>query len=269
VTNARLLTVAWVGLSILGALVFLRTFLVPGPGFDVYAYWSVDPLDPYATTMDFGAFHYAPPLAWPAFVIGQLPFEVVRLGWLAFSMATLIWLTGRWAIAWLAFLPVSWELFHGNVHLQMAALLCIGWSAWLPLAKPSAIVVTIADVAMRGWRATRLPIATVVVVCAVSIVLQPATWADWVRHLLTVSADAGGDARIPIPWLARLPFAAILSFLAWRLRRSWLLAPALVLSLPILWFHGLAILAAAPRLLAADRRGATEVTGSGSPVRLG
>jgi hypothetical protein len=24
--------------------------------------------------MDFGAFHYAPPLAWPAFAIGQLPF---------------------------------------------------------------------------------------------------------------------------------------------------------------------------------------------------
>jgi hypothetical protein len=136
----------------------------------------------------------------------------------------------------------------------MAALLCLGWSAWLPLAKPSAIVVTLADLVMRGWRAARLPVVTVLAVCAVSLLLQPATWADWIQHLLAVSPDAGGDARIPIPWVARLPVAAVLSFLAWRWRRSWLLAPALVLSLPILWFHGLAVLAAVPRLWTADQR---------------
>ena len=247
----RRVAAAQVALSALGVLVFLRTFQVSGPGFDVYAYWSVNPLDPYVTTMDFGAFHYAPPLAWPAIVLQQLPFEVVRLGWLAFSMAVLVWLTGRWALAWLAFLPVSWELFHGNIHLQMAALLCVGWSAWLPLAKPSAIVVTLADIAMRR-RAALLPIATALVVIGVSVVLQPATWVDWIEHLLAVSPDAGGDARIAVPWLVRLPFAAVLSFLAWRLRRSWLLAPALALSLPILWFHGLAVLTAVPRLWARD-----------------
>ena len=251
--TSRVVGFARVGLSALGVLVFLRTFQVSGPGFDVYAYWNVNPLDPYATTMDFGAFHYAPPLAWPAIVLRQLPFEVVRLGWLAFSMAVLVWLTGRWALAWLALLPVSWELFHGNIHLQMAALLCAGWSAWLPLAKPSAIVVAMADVAMRR-RAALLPIATVLIVVVVSLVIQPATWVDWIQHLLAVSADAGGDARIPIPWLVRLPFAAVLSFLAWRLGRTWLLAPALALSLPILWFHGLAVLTAVPRLWAADMR---------------
>jgi hypothetical protein len=250
--DPRVMRASWVGMSVLGVLVFLRTFAVPGPGFDVYAYWSVNPIDPYATTMDFGAFHYAPPLAWPAIVIGQLPFEVVRLGWLAFSMAVLMWLTGRWALAWLAFLPVSWELFHGNIHLQMAALLVVGWSAWLPLAKPSVIVVAIADVAMRR-RTALVPVLTALGVCAVSVVLQPATWADWIRHLLAVSPDAGGDARIAVPWLVRLPAAAGLSFLAWRLGRTWLLAPALVLSLPILWFHGLALLAAVPRLWTRDR----------------
>jgi len=162
-------------------------------------------------------------------------------------MGVLIWLTGRWALAWLAFLPVSWELFHGNIHLHMAALLVVGWSAWLPLAKPSAIVVAMADVAMRR-RAAIVPLASVGVVVAVSLVLQPATWADWVEHLLAVPAGAGGDARIAIPWLVRIPAAALLAFLAWRLRRPWLLAPALLVSLPILWFHGLAVLAAVPRL---------------------
>jgi len=68
VRSPRVIAIAQVALSILGVLVFLRTFALPGPGFDVYAYWTVDPLDPYVTTMDFGAFHYAPPLAWPAIV---------------------------------------------------------------------------------------------------------------------------------------------------------------------------------------------------------
>jgi hypothetical protein len=250
----RFVTVAQVLLSILGVLVFVRTFRDTGPGFDFFAYWNVDPLHPYTTTMDFGAFHYAPPLAWPAAILHQVPFELARLAWLAVSLLVLGWLTGRWALAWLAFLPVTWELFHGNIHLEMAALLVVGWSAWLPLAKPTAIVVAIADIAMRR-RAALLPIVSALVIVAISMVVQAATWGDWVRHLLTVSSDAGGDARIPIPWLARLPFAVALSVLAWHRRQTWLLAPALALSLPILWFHGLAVLTAVPRLWERDRAG--------------
>ena len=43
--------------------------------------------------MDFGKHHYAP-LAWPAFALHQVPFDVARLLWLAFPWS-LVWLTGK------------------------------------------------------------------------------------------------------------------------------------------------------------------------------
>ena len=177
---------------------------------------------------------------------------MARFLWLVFSLVVLVWLTGKWALAWLAFVPVSSELFHGNIHLQMAALLVIGWSAWIPLAKPTAVIVAAADIALHPRRAL-LPVATASPVVVLSILIQRDTWSDWIAHLLTVPSDPGGDARIAILFPVRLLAASVLSFAAWRLRRTWLLAPALALSLPILWFHSLAVLTAVPRLYAADR----------------
>jgi len=128
----------------------------------------------------------------------------------------------------------------------MAVALVAGWSAWLPLAKPSVVVVTAADFAMRRNVG---PAVLAAVVVMISLVIQPDVWGDWVRHLLEVSQDAGGAARIPVPLIMRMPVAALLSVVAWRTRRPWLLAPAMALSLPILWIHGLAVLTAIPRLM--------------------
>ena len=244
-TEGGLVRLCWAGLSILGVAVLIAVFQVHGPGFDFYAYWNVDPRNPYVVQVDFGSFKYAPPLAWPATVLHLVPFDIARLGWLGLDVALLVWLTGRWALAWCAFLPVSSELFHGNVHLVMAALLAAGWSSLLPLAKPSTIVVAVADLALgRG----RVALVLAVAVVAVSLVVQPATWVEWIHYLLQISPEFGGDARIAIPLVVRMMVATALSFAAWRWRTPWLLAPALALSLPIMWIHGLSVLAAIPRL---------------------
>lgn len=244
-TEEGLVRLSWAGLSILGATVLVAVFQVRGPGYDFYAYWNVDPGNPYVIAADFGSFRYAPPLAWPATVLHLVPFDLGRLGWLALDAVILVWLTGRWALAWCAFLPVSSELFHGNVHLVMAGLLAAGWSSFLPLAKPSTIVVAVADLAFgRG----RIALLVVLVLVAVSLVLQPATWMAWFRLVLKIPPESGGDARIAIPFVARMTVATTLSFGAWRWRTPWLLAPALALSLPIMWIHGLSVLTAIPRL---------------------
>ena len=249
-TEEGLGRLSWAGLSIFGAAVLLAVFQVRGPGYDFYAYWNVDPGHPYVIAVDFGSFRYPPPVAWPAPVLHLFPFDLARIGWLALDAVILVWLTGRWALAWCAFLPVSSELFHGNVHLVMAGLLAAGWSSFLPLAKPSTIVVALADLALgRGRIALRVVLALV----AVSLVLQPATWIDWFRLVLEIPPESGGNARIAIPLVARMIVATALSFAAWRWRTPWLLAPALALSLPIMWIHGLSVLTAIPRL----RRAAT------------
>ena len=49
------------GLSAVGVAMLILVYSVPGPGFDFYAYWAVDPQDPYRIADGLGAFHYAPP----------------------------------------------------------------------------------------------------------------------------------------------------------------------------------------------------------------
>ncbi len=59
---------------------------------------------------------------------------------------------------------------------------------------------------------------------------------------------------IAIPLAVRLPIAAVLVVYAARSDRPWILAPAVALSLPLLWVHGLAVLVAITPLLRASRR---------------
>src|SRR5258705_12667673 len=52
------------GLSIGGLLFLVLVMRGDGAGYDFFAYWSVNPADPYAIKEGFGAFHYAPPVVW-------------------------------------------------------------------------------------------------------------------------------------------------------------------------------------------------------------
>ena len=238
------------GTSILGVAVAAYVFARGGWGFDFFAYWSAEPLHPYQTVEGFGAFHYPPPVAWFGPALRLLPFEASFVLWTALNLAALAWMARRWTLAWLAFLPVSSELFHGNVHLLMAAALVLGlrsspWAWALIAVKLSTLVVLLDWVLRRQWRrllACLLPLGVVVVV---SLVLQPGDWIDWVTHLLERSSgqhDTGAQILIP-PWL-RLPIAtALVVAAAWR-GLPWLLAPAMVLAMPILWWHSLAALVA-------------------------
>ena len=101
------------GLSIAGVLLLITFFRVGGsPGYDFYAYWSVDPSDPYAVKEGFGAFHYAPPLVWLVGPLKVLPWPLAYWLWFAVLFAVLVWLARDWSLAWLAFPPVSSELYH-------------------------------------------------------------------------------------------------------------------------------------------------------------
>ena len=85
------------GLSIAGVLLLAVTFVVGGsPGYDFYAYWSVDPADPYAVKEGFGAFHYAP-LVWLAGPLKLVPWPLAYWIWFAILFSVLVWLrpTGR------------------------------------------------------------------------------------------------------------------------------------------------------------------------------
>ena len=234
-------------LSLTGVLLLLMTMRNDGPGYDFYAYWSVDPTNPYAVKEGFGAYHYAPPLVLLVGPLKLLPWPIAYWAWFGLLLVVLVWLARDWALAWLAFPPVVSELYHGNIHLLIAAALVLSMRrpvayAFLVLTKVTPGVTALWWVVRKEWRrlATALAVATGIV--AVSLALQPSLWAAYIAHLSSDSNTAPN--LIMIPLAARLPLAALLVVVAARLDRAWLLAPAVVLALPLLWVHGLAVLVA-------------------------
>jgi hypothetical protein len=245
------------GLSIAGVLLLLVVFTTGGsPGYDFYAYWSVDPADPYAVKEGFGAFHYAPPLVWLAGPLKLVPWPLAYWLWFALLFAVLVWLARDWSLAWLAFPPVAVELYHGNIHLLIGAALVLSmrWPiayAFLVLSKVAPGVTAIWWVVRREWRNLAIGLGAAGAVVAVSFLISPSTWFSWVDHISSESNQAFN--LIPIPLLVRLPIAAAVAVVAGLTNRSWVLPFAAVLALPLLWVHGLAILVAITPLRRAQR----------------
>jgi Glycosyltransferase family 87 len=249
--------VLWPALSVGGLIVLWSAFRTPGAGFDFYAYWAVDPGHPYDRMFDtFNAFRYAPPLIWLAGPLKLLPFETAYLIWFAIEVGILVYLTGRWAPAWLMFLPVTSELYHGNVHLLLAGALVLGFRwpamwAFLPLAKLTTGVVLLDSLLRREWRRLSAVLVAVIVLAVASAIVTPTAWPEWIGRLVgpgPMLLDEGGDAVLRIPLVLRLVAAILVTTWAAATGRRWPLAVALTLSLPLLWIHGLSILAAIPRL---------------------
>ena len=121
------------------------------------AYWAVDPSAPYATAIGLGAFHYPPPFVYLAAPLSLLPFDIAYVVWTILMVGLLIWMTRSWALAWCGFPPVASELFHGNIHIAMAALIVVGLRyppalAVVGLAKLTTGVALLWPVFRRDWR---------------------------------------------------------------------------------------------------------------------
>ena len=123
--RSRFLQFDWqplhIPLSVMGVIALGAIWLMPSQGYDAYAYWAVDPFNPYQSRTDFGAFLYAPPMALLMAPLGMLPFQIAYLAWLGFSLAALWFVVGRWALAAVLFPPVFVDLAFGNVHILFAA----------------------------------------------------------------------------------------------------------------------------------------------------
>ena len=244
------------GLSIGGLLFLILTMLSGGAGYDFFAYWSVNPADPYTIKEGFGAFHYAPPLVWLVGPLKLVPWPAAYWLWFGLLFLVLVWLARDWALAWLAFPPVVLELYHGNIHLLIGAALVLMLRRppaflFLALSKVSPGIVALWWLVRREWRSLAIALGASAAVIALSFALAPALWWEYLTH---ISSEANHAPNlIPIPLALRLPFAAAIAVLAARLDRPWLLAPAIVLALPLLWIHGFAALVAITPLVRMER----------------
>lgn len=255
------------GAMLVGLLFTAYLFVVVAPsagtlGFDAYAYWSIDPADPYATGVGgLGAFNYTPPLARLFQAFGVLDWLTFLWLWLALMVGTVIWLGDRSSrVLWLlAFPPVALELYHGNVHLFIAAAIALGfrypWTwAFVILTKVTPGVGLVWFLVRREWRSLAIGLGATAAIVAVSVVVDRPLWESWIG-LLQTTPDGGSVAQvhIPIPLWLRIP--ASIALVAWGglTDRRWTVPLAAACALPVLWISGFAICAAMVRI-EQDRR---------------
>lgn len=236
-----------------GFALIVVTAIVHSVGYDAYSYWSIDFADLYGRAMGsnfaLGAFRYAPPIAFLFGPFGALPWWLFLWLWEALMLAVVAWLGGRWALALLALPPVALELYHGNVHLLIAAAIVLGlrypaaWSFVL-LTKITPGVGLLWFAARREWRSLAIALGATVALSAAAFVVAPHYWREWLDSIFS-NLNEPQSYSIPPPAPIRLPIAALIVIWGARTDRPWTVAVAATLGLPIIWPHGLCVLAAA------------------------
>jgi hypothetical protein len=259
--------------AILAGLLFLAyLFLVLAPGartvgLDTYAYWSVDLDDLYGAAQGAvlgpGAFRYSPVIAQLVAPFGDLPWGTFLFLYESLLLGTIVWLARRrWLpfLAILAFPPVAIELYYGNIHLLLAAAIVLGFAhpwtwSFVLLTKVTPGIGLAWFAVRREWRALAIAGAATVALVAVSWLAAPQLWADWVATLAGNRAVETTNS-LAIPLVVRLPAALLLVVWGARTDRRWTVPVAATVALPVVWIHGLAMLAGVVPLVVERRRAA-------------
>jgi hypothetical protein len=236
--------------------------------FDVVSYWRLDLLDPYHGTVgDLGFFPYSPAWALLFAPFASLPWIVFATGWYALLMAALVFMGGRSTLVLLAFPPVAIELYHGNIHLILAAAIVIGmrypvaWSVVL-LGKLTPGIGLLWFVARREWRSLGIALGATAVIAAVTFVFLPNQWLTWLNILVEGAGVPPPWPALPIPIWLRLPVAAGIVWFGAKRDLRWTVPIAAALAVPALWPGAFAILAACLPLSRRSPAGATGPAGA-------
>ncbi len=177
----------------------------------------MNPADPYVVPVGgLGAFNYSPPIARLFGPFGSFEWPSFLWVWLALLIGNVVWLGGRGVrILWiLAFPPVAIEIYHGNIHLWIAAAIALGfrypWTwGFVLLTKVTPGIGLLWFAVRREWRALGIALGVTGAIVAVSLILQGQLWVDWLGFIF--STPEGGSVaqfHIPIPLWLRLPAAA-------------------------------------------------------------
>ena len=175
-------------------------------------------------------------------------------------LAIIFWLSGRWALVVLALPPIALELYHGNVHLLMAAAIALGfrypwtWSFVL-LSKVTPGVGVLWFAFRREWRPFAIALGVTAAISLATYLIAPHYWSEWIESILSNLAEPQFYS-VPPPAPLRLPLAVVLLF--WGrvpTGRGPFLSPRP--SRADIWPHGLTVaLAAIPFLRLGDRAAA-------------
>ncbi|MFN8518268.1 MAG: glycosyltransferase family 87 protein [Chloroflexota bacterium] len=225
-----------------------RPFALDGFGFDTRSYWGLrSPIYPGPGTDDgYGFYRYSPVFLPLMAMFAYLPWPVFAASWIVIQAAAFVWLAGdhRWQA--LAFVPVLFELYLGNIHLLLAVAVVLGfrWPAtwtFVLLTKITPGVGLLWFAVRREWRSLGIAVGATLAVTIVGVLVAPHAWTDWYQSL-RVTGPATGTNQVALPLPVRLLAGALLVVWGARTNRRWTVVVAATLGLPTLWFHGLAML---------------------------
>ena len=241
-------------LLVAAVAVLTAVFVIEGPlvasfGFDARSYWGFPRVDLYAGTDSangIGIYRYAPLFVPLLEMTSRLDWPAFSFLWFCLLAGTYLWLAGRWWLLALAFAPISYELYMGNIHLLLAAAIVLGFRypatwAFVLLTKVTPGVGLLWFVVRREWHALGLAVGVTALVVGAGWLMWPGAWTAWVDSLLA-TPPASGANHVAVPLAARLALAAVIVTWGALTDRRWTVIVAATLGLPTLWDHGEAML---------------------------
>lgn len=245
----RLLRVLLWGLGIAAAIIvwvgFTRSGGLP---VDAHAYWAADPNDLYAGSLrgeSTDSYLYSPAFEFVAGWGRLLPFEVFVAIWRAVLLAALVSLAGPFTVVVLFTVPVLSEINAGNIQmlLALAIVLSFRWPAtwaFVILTKLTPGVGVLWFALRRQWRAVAVALGVTAGLAALSFLLGPDRWFDYL--VLLTGEPAPAVSPYYLTFWQRLPFALAFILLgSWRGYR-WPVVVGATLALPVYYILSTSLL---------------------------
>jgi hypothetical protein len=272
-------TPPWVGLAVaLIGWALVVAFAEPwgrewGTGQDARCYYQATLADPYlhSSWNDPIAYVYSPAFLQLVSPLTALPWQAFMAVWTALLIGAVRFLTGpRLLAAGLLFPFTAMEVAGGNVSLLLAAAIVVGFrwpAAWalVLLTKITPGVGLLWFAVRREWRSLAIALGATLAIAAISAVLMPAAWRQWLDVIVANAGRGGTWAAVPVPLWIRLPAAVAVVVWGARTDRRWTVPVASMLALPALWYGGISMLLAVIPLL--DGRGTSRPSPSESVRR--
>jgi hypothetical protein len=180
--------------------------------------------------------------------------------WTALLLGAVRFLTGpRLLAAGLLFPFTAMEVAGGNVSLLLGVAIVIGFrwpAAWalILLTKITPGIGLLWFAVRREWRQLAIALGATAAIVAVSALVMPAAWREWIDVIVANAGKGGTWASVPVPLLIRLPIAIAVVVWGARTDRYWTVPVASMLALPALWYGGISMLLAVIPLLPEQNR---------------
>jgi hypothetical protein len=178
--------------------------------------------------------------------LNLLPWPLFVAAWTAILIGAVYLITGP-DLFLLGLVVGAMEIAGGNISLLLTLAIVAGfkrpWTwAFVLLTKIIPGVALLWFALRREWRQLAIALGATAAIVAVSFLLNPQAWRDWIALLLANTGKGGTWAAVPIPLVVRAPIGILL--LVWGAPRNqrWVVPVAAMLCLPALWYGSLTML---------------------------